>query len=131
MAAVGWFPDPTPQTVIAPGWGETPPVQTDPLVEVGWWAVVGLDIATTATPVQSATLELIQALVFYQEAATSQSAVLQKIAMVQLVRTAPASQTTVLTRAATVTATNTAGAIQAATLSNNKMLPYDLPFIPG
>lgn len=112
---VGWLPDPTPTRVEAPGWGTAVPVPSDPLVEVGWWAVVGLDmgLASVGTGVQMAQFGLTRTMAFAQMAVSSQSMALRKIATLQFTQTATPTQALAIQRIVTEQMAATAPATQA------------------
>ena len=129
---VGWFPDPTPSAVVAPGWGETPPAQVDPLVEVGWWALVALDASNSYAPAyESMQFGLIRTMAMWQAASASQSLVLQKIAALQLSHTATASQTATMQKVIGMALANVSPAAQALGLVKVIQLAMDASGAPA
>lgn len=127
---VGWFPDPTPPEVVAPGWGAT--AQTDPLVEVGWWALVALDASNSYAPAyESLQFGLIRTMAMWQAASASQSMVLQKIAALQFSRTATASQALAMEKVIGMALANVSPAAQALGLVKVIALAMDASGAPA
>ncbi|AGT12931.1 minor tail protein [Mycobacterium phage KayaCho] len=111
----GWFDaPPAPITVGAPGWtDEEPTPGADPAVEVGWWAVLTIDVRETATPSQAMALRAVKTWALTQLAGRSQSLTLRKIAMVALTETAEAVESATLQKIAMMALSRTAPAYQA------------------
>lgn len=98
----GWFPGaPSLPPVLVPGWFEdTPDAPAEPLTEIGWWAVLTLDLAEVADPAQAAVLLAIKRVALASLAASTQSVALQKIAMSVFTNTATSAQVLALRKIA-------------------------------
>ncbi|AHJ88527.1 minor tail subunit [Mycobacterium phage Julie1] len=111
----GWFDaPPAPITVGAPGWTDDEPTPgVDPVVEVGWWAVLTIDARQTAGRSQAMTLRAIKVWALTNLAASSESMTLRKIAMVALTETAEAVESATLQKIAMLALSRTAPGYQA------------------
>jgi hypothetical protein len=111
----GWFDaPPAPITVGAPGWTDDEPTPgVDPVVEVGWWAVLTIDARQTAGRSQAMTLRAIKVWALTNLAASSESMTLRKIAMVALTETTEAVESATLQKIAMLALSRTAPGYQA------------------
>lgn len=113
----GWFDDsPAPALVRAPGWFDATTAPVDVGTEVGWWALLALDLRGFTDPVQVLTLRAVKGIALAQLAGSTESLTLRKIATAVFANTATPAQNLELRKIAKLALAGTAPAVQALAL---------------